>query len=169
MLVVRVAKALVERVRAEHPDGASSPLTVVHGLAARYLVGRTNVTTVELARYLGITKQSTSEVVALLEGAGIVRRAPHPSDGRARILLLTDEGAAKLSEGRCRWEEIEDEWAELVGRDSLDAMRTALEAYLAAHDHLAAECKSPDHNSIDPSALCGETVAVADEKGGRVP
>jgi DNA-binding MarR family transcriptional regulator len=167
VLVVRVAKALVERVRSAHPDGASSPLTVVHGLAARYLVGRTDVTTVELARYLGITKQSTSEVVALLEGAGIVRRAPHPSDRRARVLLLTDEGAAKLREGRCRWEEIEDEWADLVGRDSLDVMRTALEAYLAAHDdadNTVAGCKS-----IDPVEPCGETVTVADEKGGRVP
>lgn len=136
MLVVRVAKALVERVQAEHPDGAASLLTVVHGLAARYLVGRTDVTTVELARYLGITKQSTSEVVALLEGAGIVRRAPHPSDRRARVLLLTDEGAEKLGQGRCRWEEIEDEWAELVGRENLAVTRAALEAYLAANDQL---------------------------------
>ena len=71
-------------------------MTVVHGLAARYLIGRDDVTTVELAGYLGITKQSTSEVVAPLERAGIVRRAPHPSDGRARVLLLTDDGAAKL-------------------------------------------------------------------------
>jgi DNA-binding MarR family transcriptional regulator len=177
VLVVRVAKAIVERVRAEHPDGAASPMTVVHGLAARYLVGRTDVTTVELARYLGITKQSASEVVALLEGAGIVRRAPHPSDGRARVLLLTEEGAAKLGEGRCRWQEIEDEWAELVGREHLDAMRVALEGYLAAHDHGVGEsgpckspdgespdCKSPDRKSIDPAALCGETVSVADGK-----
>ena len=157
VLVVRVAKALVERVRAEHPDGEASPMTVVHGLAARYLVGRTDVTTVELARYLGITKQSTSEVVALLEGAGIVRRAPHPSDGRARVLLLTEEGAAKLGAGRCRWQEIEEEWAELVGRDHLDAMRVALEGYLGAHDEPA--CKS-----IDPAASCGETAVVADGK-----
>ena len=143
---------------AEHPDGAESPMTVVHGLAARYLVGRTDVTTVELARYLGITKQSTSEVVALLEAAGMVRRAPHPSDGRARVLLLTEDGAAKLGEGRCRWQEIEDEWAELVGREHLDAMRVALEGYLAAHSEPAA-CKS-----IDPAARCGETVSVADGK-----
>jgi DNA-binding MarR family transcriptional regulator len=166
VLVVRVAKALVERMRAEHPEGADSPMTVVHGLAARYLVGRTDVTTVELARYLGITKQSTSEVVALLEGAGIVRRAPHPTDGRARVLLLTGVGAEKLGQGRCRWEEIEDEWAALVGRENLDVTRAALEAYLAANtatEH-GAVCKS-----IDPGAPCSETVPVADEKGGRVP
>ena len=134
ILVVRTAKALVDRLRSERPDGASSPMTVVHGLAARYLRGRDDVTAVELARYLRITKQSTSEVVALLEQAGIVRRAPHPRDGRARVVLLTDEGAARLAEGRARWQRIEDEWADLVGRESLDVMRQALHAYLEADD-----------------------------------
>ena len=73
-------------------------------------------------------------MVALLERAGIVRRARHPRDGRARVLLLTEEGAAKLAVGRCRWQGIEDEWAELVGRDRLDIVRDALEAYLAADE-----------------------------------
>ncbi len=132
ILVIRTAKALVDRLRAGRADGATSPLTAVHGLAARYLVGRDTVTTVELARYLGITKQSTSEVVAGLERTGTVRRAPHPSDGRARVILLTDAGAAKLEDGRRRWHGIENEWAELVGRDRLDVMRDVLEAYLAA-------------------------------------
>jgi DNA-binding MarR family transcriptional regulator len=132
ILVVRVAKALVDRLRSERPDEASPPLTVVHGLAARALVGRDNVTTVELARHLRITKQSASEVVAVLEQRGIVRRAPHPNDGRARVLLLTAAGKARLAESRPRWEQLENEWAELVGRDHLDVMRSALEAYLAA-------------------------------------
>jgi DNA-binding MarR family transcriptional regulator len=131
VLVVRTAKAIVDRSRAEHPSPSAS-LTVVHGLAARYLLGRDDVTAGELARHLGITKQSTSEVVAALERAGRVRRAPHPSDGRARVLLLTEEGAARLTDGRRRWRQMEDEWAALVGRDHLDVVRDALEAYLAA-------------------------------------
>jgi DNA-binding MarR family transcriptional regulator len=130
ILVVRAAKAMVERLRAERPDDGASPMTVVHGLAARYLVGRDDVTAVELARHLRITKQSASEVVALLEQSGIVRRAPHPRDGRARVLLLTDAGAAKLAEGRERWRCIENEWATLVGRENLNVTRRALEAYL---------------------------------------
>jgi DNA-binding MarR family transcriptional regulator len=132
VLVIRTAKAVVDRLRGEQPDAESSGMTVVHGLAARYLLGRDDVTTVELARYLGITKQSTSEVVNALEQAGAVRRAPHPSDGRARVLLLTDDGRAKLDDGRRRWQGVEDEWAALVGRDRLDVVRAALEAYLSA-------------------------------------
>ena len=139
ILVVRTAKALVERLRSERPPGSPPPMPVMHGLAARYLRGRDDVTAVELARYLRITKQSTSEVVALLEQAGIVRRAPHPRDGRARVVLLTDEGAARLDEGRARWQRIEDEWADLVGRENLDGMRQALNAYLEADDTRGAD------------------------------
>jgi DNA-binding MarR family transcriptional regulator len=133
VLVVRVAKALVERIRAEHKDHDHDgvEMTVVHGLAVRHLLDRDDVTAAELARYLGITKQSTSEVVAQLERAGVVRRAPHPKDGRARVLLLTDDGRTRLRAGIRHWRAIEDEWAELVGRDRLAVVRDALQAYLA--------------------------------------
>jgi DNA-binding MarR family transcriptional regulator len=147
VLVVRVAKALVERLRSDDPDTAGSSMTPVHGLAARYLLGRECVTTVELARYLGITKQSTSEVVAALERTGIVRRAPHPSDGRARVLLLTDAGKTKLAAGRRRWVEMEHEWEQLVGADQLTVVRNALETYLLAD--LAARDAGPDGLSLD--------------------
>jgi len=147
VLVVRVAKALVERLRSDAPDDAGSSLTPVHGLAARYLLDRPCVTTVELARYLGITKQSTSEVVAALERTGIVRRAPHPSDGRARVLLLTEAGKTKLDAGRRRWVELEREWAGLVGHDRLDVVRDAFETYLLAD--LAARDAEPDASSVD--------------------
>ncbi len=130
VLLVRAAKALIDRLRSEVAEGPSSPLTVVHGLAARYLSGREDVTAAELAQHLGITKQSTSEVVATLERAGVVRRAPHPSDGRARVVLLTEAGYEKLADGRERWQHLEAEWAELVGRDRLDVVRSALEALL---------------------------------------
>jgi DNA-binding MarR family transcriptional regulator len=132
VLFIRAGKAIVDRLRTEHPDSAASPLTVVHGLAAHYLLGRDDVTAVDIARYLRITKQSASEVVALLEQNGIVRRSPHPRDGRARIVLLTDAGKAKLEAGRQRWQAVEDEWRELVGSERLDAMREAIEMYLAA-------------------------------------
>ena len=46
--------------------------------------------------------------------------------------LLTDAGKAKLEAGRQRWQALEDEWRELVGDDRLDAMREAIEMYLAA-------------------------------------
>jgi DNA-binding MarR family transcriptional regulator len=136
VLIVRTAKVLVERLRADRTDAGHEPFTVVHGLAARYLADHDDVTAGALARYLRITKQSASEVIAQLEQGGIVRRAPHPRDGRARILSLTDEGRTRLAVGRTRFAEIEHEWAALVGHDALDVMRHALAAYLEADEQV---------------------------------
>jgi DNA-binding MarR family transcriptional regulator len=36
----------------------------------------------------------TSQVLRSLERAGLVERLPHPTDGRARVLRATPEGAA---------------------------------------------------------------------------
>jgi len=140
VLVVRAAKALVEQAKREtEPPGASDgdeavePLTVVHGLAIRYLDQRADVTAVELAHHLGVKKQSASEIVGTLEQRGLVLRNPHPEDGRARALELTAAGRAKLEASRARWREVEENWADLVGSEELRHVRLALEAYLAAH------------------------------------
>ncbi len=36
----------------------------------------------------------TSQVLRALEAKGLIRRAHHPADGRARALTVTSEGAA---------------------------------------------------------------------------
>jgi DNA-binding MarR family transcriptional regulator len=131
VLVVRTAKVMVDRLRAEGPD-AESPLTVVHGLAMRYLLDRDEVTTVDIARHLRITKQSASEVVALLEQSGMVTREPHPSDGRARVVRLTRAGKRKLADAHRRWLRLEREWEAVVGCKELEAVRDACQRYLDA-------------------------------------
>lgn len=132
VLIIRTAKALVEQLRAGRTAGEASATTVMHGLAAQYIRKREGVTTSDLARYLMVTKQSASEIVSVLEGEGVILRAPHPTDRRARVLLLTDVGRARLEDGRERWHAIEREWAALVGRERLDVVRDVLETYLAS-------------------------------------
>jgi DNA-binding MarR family transcriptional regulator len=48
----------------------------------------------ELARALGLDPSTVSRSVARLERLGLVRRAPDPSDHRARRILLTETGDA---------------------------------------------------------------------------
>lgn len=128
---MRTAKALVDELRAR--KGSAAPaLSVVHGLAATYLVERDDVTTADLARHLRMTKQSASEIVSALEDAGIVRRVPHPTDGRARAVRLTAAGRRRLEASAASRRQLEAEWAALVGDDRLAEVRRALEAYLAA-------------------------------------
>ncbi len=134
ILFIRTTKALVEDLRARSGKATDHPMTVMHGLAAHYLSGRDDVTTSDLARYLKVTKQSAGEIVAALEAEGMVARAPHPCDRRARVVLLTDEGRARLEDGRRRWSAVEDELAALVGTDRLAVVRDVLETYLAAQE-----------------------------------
>jgi DNA-binding MarR family transcriptional regulator len=46
----------------------------------------------ELSDHLRIAARSTTEVVDALEERGLVARAPDPSDRRATLVSLTDEG-----------------------------------------------------------------------------
>ena len=46
----------------------------------------------ELADALDIEKPNATIVVAELEAAGLVRRRPHPTDGRAKLAELTARG-----------------------------------------------------------------------------
>lgn len=46
----------------------------------------------DLTEYLIVSRQSLDGVLKRLEREGHVRRIPHPDDGRARLVLLTDQG-----------------------------------------------------------------------------
>jgi len=46
----------------------------------------------DLARYLGVSRQSLAGVVSRLENDGLIMGEPDPSDGRTRRLRLTDHG-----------------------------------------------------------------------------
>jgi len=52
------------------------------------------VTQVDLAGFASTDPMMTSQVLRSLERAGLVERLPHPTDGRARVLRATPEGAA---------------------------------------------------------------------------
>lgn len=132
LLMIRAVKAMVAEVTAhkQHPNPGG--LTTMHGIALRYVEAHDDVTTVELAGHLGVTKQSASEIVAALEKEGYVERHPHPADGRARVVQITERGRAGLVRSRALWDDLVARWTDLVGEDDLACVRRALEAYLAS-------------------------------------
>jgi DNA-binding MarR family transcriptional regulator len=85
----------------------------------------------ELAERARMTKQSVGEVTSDLEQRGYVERVPDPSDGRAKIIRLTERGRAAQSLGIGLIDEIEQEWAERFGADRVAVLREALEAITA--------------------------------------
>jgi DNA-binding MarR family transcriptional regulator len=79
----------------------------------------------ELAQALNIDKPNATTVVDELEGLGLVRRTPHPTDRRAKIVEATPEGArlaARADEilGRPPGALVE------LGRETLGELREAL-------------------------------------------
>ncbi|GIG23450.1 MarR family transcriptional regulator [Cellulomonas chitinilytica] len=85
-------------------------------------------TQVRLAAQAGTDVKMTSDVVARLEGKGLVRRAAHPTDARAKVVTVTDEGAALA---RRAIEEVEAADAEFFAAVDTPALVTVL-ATLAA-------------------------------------
>ena len=93
------------------------------GTPARYAVfenldpGGTRLT--DLAARVGITHQSMSELVSVLEQAGDIERCPDPSDRRARIVRLTPAGRQVVHRAIREMAAIEDEWRTRLAREGL--------------------------------------------------
>jgi DNA-binding MarR family transcriptional regulator len=80
----------------------------------------------ELAERARMTKQGVGEAVSDLERLGYAERAPDPSDGRAKIIRLTERGRAAQWAGFQALGEIEAEWARRFGEDAVEGMRSLL-------------------------------------------
>src|SRR3712207_5436193 len=80
-----------------------------------------------LADRARMTKQSVGEVVSELEQLGYVERVPDPSDGRAKIITLTERGRGAYELGYAMFDEIQERWEKRYGaervRDALAMLR----------------------------------------------
>jgi DNA-binding MarR family transcriptional regulator len=94
--LLRRARALsAEMGRQVHPDldpEAYGLLTGIHdGALARAS---------DLAGHFGLGKATVSRQLKVLAQLGLIERRPDPDDGRAHILVLTEEGRRRLESAR---------------------------------------------------------------------
>jgi DNA-binding MarR family transcriptional regulator len=85
----------------------------------------------ELAERANMTKQSVGEVTSDLEQRGYLERVADPSDGRAKIIRLTEHGRHAYTIGRQLIDEVERDWAARYGEERIAALRDALETVAA--------------------------------------
>lgn len=94
---------LLRRLRADsNPDGLTWSQTV----ALSRLEKAGPMTTADLARAESVKPQSMGATLAELEREGLVRRHPHPTDGRQVLFALTAEGIGarrKRSAAKQKW------------------------------------------------------------------
>jgi DNA-binding MarR family transcriptional regulator len=130
LLLAMAYRAMTDRVHARLAEEGREPLRPAHGYAFRYLVDHDEATAVSLAAHLGVTKQAATKIVAELETWGYIERRPHPTDGRARVLALTERGHAYIRHVTELWGEAEDSWAALIGSDRLRQIHDDLAVYV---------------------------------------
>jgi DNA-binding MarR family transcriptional regulator len=81
----------------------------------------------EVAELSGLSKQAVNDVLGQLEHNGYLTRGPHPEDGRARVVHLTDRGwdLQRIAHETSR--ELEAAWAQTVGAERFAELRATLE------------------------------------------
>ncbi|EJQ91745.1 MarR family winged helix-turn-helix transcriptional regulator [Bacillus cereus] len=83
-------------------------------------------TGIELAEYLGITKQAVSKMVDYLEKSGYVMRQTHPTDKRGKIIVLTERGWLVLKAKEEILTDIESLWIENIGAERMQMLKEDL-------------------------------------------
>jgi DNA-binding MarR family transcriptional regulator len=68
---------------------------------------------------LGITKQAAGQLVSDLERVGYLERVPDPSDGRAKLVRMTDRGFGAWLAGLDALHTLESELHRVVGLEGL--------------------------------------------------
>ena len=73
-----------------------------------------------------MSRQAMGELVDDLEDLGYVERRADPSDGRAKLVVLTGKGEAAMADGIAAVVDLEARWAACLGEETVREFRTAL-------------------------------------------
>ncbi|MCW2779277.1 MAG: MarR family transcriptional regulator [Frankiales bacterium] len=97
-LLLRRARArTAELSREVHPDLDGSAYALLSAV-----VQAGGVRAQDVAAQFGVDKGAISRQIQRLEQLGLVERRPDPADGRARVLVPTPEGSARLEAATSR-------------------------------------------------------------------
>jgi DNA-binding MarR family transcriptional regulator len=86
----------------------------------------------DLATQARMTRPAMAELVDDLQRLGIVERRPDPTDGRAKLICLTDQGWAAMRTGHRIIAQLETDYAQLIGAQRFETMCQAMQTLLNA-------------------------------------
>jgi DNA-binding MarR family transcriptional regulator len=124
-LVLSAGNALVDGIHDGVVARGFADSRPAHGFAFVRLAP-SGATVSELAAHLGMTRQAAGQLVDELAAKGYVERRPHPGDGRARLVVLTDRGWACTRAAEQAAAETIGAWARTLGEDRLRTLRDDL-------------------------------------------
>ncbi len=101
-------------------------LTVVQSMVLAFLSDADGVTSAELGARTQLDSATLTGIIDRLEAAGYVRRGKHPSDRRAVLVILTDEGVNMAKKVRAEILKANRDFFAAAGMDNEDMFRKAL-------------------------------------------
>ena len=110
----------------------------IDGIVARHravflFLGRNGASrAVELAEAADVRPQSMMKIVHELESLGLVERREDPSDSRAKLIDFTDNGRKLIAELSHSTEIVWQQYARILGRDTLEQTITQLNTLIQA-------------------------------------
>lgn len=102
------------------PDFQMSYLSVLSNLNEK------GVTTTELARRTGVTKQAMSKVVKVLEQQGYVQIQAHEKDARSSVIFLNQRGMELLTCIYHAMNELKRKFAQVIGEEELEHLSNTM-------------------------------------------
>jgi DNA-binding MarR family transcriptional regulator len=87
----------------------------------------------DLAAQARMTRPAMAELVDDLQRLGIVHRKPDPTDRRAKLICLTEQGWAAMRTGHQIIAGLEAEYAQQIGEQRFETMCQAMQTLLDAH------------------------------------
>ena len=128
----RVTNLWQQRMRAALlPHGLTHVQFVLLAVTSWLTRGGEVVTQIQVAEAAGTDEMMTSQVLRTLEGNGLLRREPHPTDARARRLVVTDVGRSTAAAAIVSVEEADVRFFEAV--DDVQALTSTLRSLVEVH------------------------------------
>ena len=103
------------------------------GVLDHLVSGGDGATPLALARTFQVPKTTMTHTLSGLEKAGLIRFAPHPTDGRSKCVMITDEGRRFRDDAV---ERLAPELALLAERFSVEAIAGARDLLTRMRDYL---------------------------------
>jgi DNA-binding MarR family transcriptional regulator len=126
-------EVLLDRVYSELVTSGFEDIRPAHGNVFRYISPDGSRLT-ELADAAQITKQSMNYLVEYLHDRGYVEMIPDPTDGRAKLIRLTNQGQKAQQMAIQISRKVEAEWAAQLGQRKMSQLRRLLEELSDALD-----------------------------------
>ncbi len=118
-LLTLTVRGLIDQLQQRMADAGFGDVRPAHGFAFSRLAPD-GATGQDLAEHLGVTRSAASQMIDELEQRSYVRRLPHPTDRRGKLVVLTGKGWACIGAAETILADLQAAWRDTIGEQRMD-------------------------------------------------